>query len=441
MHSHSHSHVHYHSLYHYGPPTGEERWLPAGRGERRRRKASTPLQRPASASPRLNGRDDKDIESKAAAASVFVGGRFEKELLEKNKELESQLRERDDALENLRGEKEECDEKLRAVHQREFDLKADNRRKLVDAEEEIARLAAKVMSQSMLSEKVIHNLRQIDSAKQRCPVCNKSHARTENGVQHQARKPNNRPRSASAAASGRRAGQHVRVVYKKEWKATGQPLSRELQDAVTSLAEEEVLSIFKSIHERVPARREVESRATIGAICSAMRAFPGSRPLQYLGCCVINELALSKEISAVLLGSSGACEVIVHAINSRSDDLDLLEESLTAVKALIHGHGVNNAQTANQTKFSEASAPEAVIAAMVRFPEEKRIALAGCWAIFALAKGHSRNAETLLNLDAHLTLKDAGKLLSGDANLRNIATRALLELASTSAPRAATSHR
>ena len=441
MHSHSHSHIHYHSLYHYGPPTGEEKWLPVGRGERRRRKASTPLQRPASASPRLNGRDSKDIESKVAAAPVFIGGRFEKELLEKNKELESQLRERDEALEDLRGEKEELDEKLRVIYKRELDLKADNRRKLVDAEEEIARLAAKIMSQSMLSEKVIHNLRQIDSAKQRCPVCNKSHARTENGVQHQARKPNNRPRSVSAAASGREAGPHVRVVYKKEWKATGQPLSRELHDAVTDLAEKEVLSIFKSIHERVPARREVESRATIGAICSAMRAFPGSRPLQYLGCCVINQLALSKEISAVLLGNSGACDAITHAINSSSDDLDLLEESLTAVKALTYGHGVNNAQSANQTKFSEASAPEAVIAAMGRFSTEKRIALAGSWAIFALAKGHTSNAGTLLRLNAHLTLRNAGNLFSGDADLRNIATSALLELASTSAPRAAASYR
>ena len=154
MHSHSHSHVHYHSLYHYGPPTGEEQWLPAGRGERRRPRAATPpSRRPASASPRLNGRDNQDTESKAAASAILVGGRFEKELLEKNKELESQLRERNEALEDLRGEKEELDEKLRVIYKRELDLKADNRRKLVDAEEEIARLAAKIMSQSSTAER------------------------------------------------------------------------------------------------------------------------------------------------------------------------------------------------------------------------------------------------------------------------------------------------
>ena len=303
----------------YGPPTGgpegKWHWSPAGvaGSSDRRRKAAGPLLRPSSASPRMNGRQQRDAKPLSRGAPP-VGGDFEKGLIENNEILTQQLQETEEELETLREEKEAVDQSLRAAEKREFKIKADVRRKLNEARDENEMLVAKLVSQETLSESVIHKLRQKGAGNQRCPVCNRSTARTAESIVHQhARKPSSgrRPRSASAAASGRRTGPQVRI-------RKGDSVSSALQDSVTR-------------HE---SSTEEESKATIYALCKVMKEAPDSRDVQHFGCCAITRIAPAKDTSAIMLGSAGACKTVVDAIHRFPLDVSLNQEGCRAILAL-----------------------------------------------------------------------------------------------------------
>jgi hypothetical protein len=197
-------------------------------------------------------------------------------------------------------------------------------------------------------------------------------------------------------------------------------------------------------------RQRLVEFGAVEVALTVMHAFPELLDVQLNGCGMLQNLATSAEIQSMVAQLNGV-KIVLHSMNVHQGTLELqavgmgLLQNLAATSENCVAIGKSVAALSTQPIFAPSlicagwtgalDGPNAMIQAMLRFPEHAEIQKNGCGALRNLAFD-ADNAATVMQLDGAQVVLDSMRRHSGVPSVQQNACGCLQNLASTSQHRA-----
>ena len=162
-----------------------------------------------------------------------------------------------------------------------------------------------------------------------------------------------------------------------------------------------------------------------GSVLKAMRNFPGSVPLQLLGCSAIESLVLDSEPNRTALTEGKACQAVISAMSTHSTDGPIQRSACYAIAQLA-------ANIENREVLGEVGACGLVIDAARQYSRSSELQLLVCLSVKLLAEGNGSNRRKFHETGACQVVVAALEAFHNDPQIVQFAFGAIAGLAKSS---------
>jgi hypothetical protein len=154
---------------------------------------------------------------------------------------------------------------------------------------------------------------------------------------------------------------------------------------------------------------------------SVMVKNPCNSFLQAYGCCLIGNLWLPPELRARIVDGGGLV-VVMTALKQNQQDARVQQEGVWALSVLLHY------STTWAIVAADCGCIELVIYAMNNHPDHSEIQMYGCDFLSHLSFGHWSYRNTIIEARGLVSVVEAMRIHSGNAQVKHAAQRALLSI-------------